>query len=215
MKIYRNTGRQLLIFLTSALAFCLPFTSTCTGIEYEYKELLPSGWLWVSVHDINNLGAVAGYGHDGQDGKGFIYREGLYTELSPPEGDSPYPYAINDNEAIVGYWNYLINEPKGFLFSEGIYKKITPPGCKLVTAYDINENEEVVGEGGEFEGEFRKTKGFIYREGEYTFILPPNWMWAQANAINDNGDAVGYGQLITVPDQAYFLLEDLSTAMVN
>ena len=161
-----------------------------------YTELMPPGLNGAYPNDINNSGAVVGYGFDGNFNgiyKGFLYSGGVYTEILPPDWRTSSATDMNDSSAVVGY-GYVVggDTPKGFLYSGGVYTEILPPGFTSPIPSDINNNGVVVGM--DLSALFGTTgKGFLYSGGVYTEILPPGFTRAIPNGINDSGAVVGYG----------------------
>ena len=96
--------------------------------------------------------------------KGFIYSDGVYTEMLPLPGcDGTYISAINDNGLVVGesysgsrnYTNRSIS--KVFIYREGTYTEL---GYTYAIPADINENGVVVGRY-KFIPQRDREKGFI------------------------------------------------------
>lgn len=180
--------RQMLVG-GMCISIVLMFGSICKGVEYEYIGVLPPGWSSAFGKSINNSGAVVGYGSDGTTDKGFIYSDGIYTELLPPGWSFAYAYGINDSGEVVGA-GYDGTTYKGFLYSAGVFTDIIPPGWSFAVGRAINNNGAVVGYGTD---ETYTTKVFLYSNGIYTDITPPGYSDAFANDINDNGEVVGAG----------------------
>jgi uncharacterized membrane protein len=200
MKI-TNTKSLLAVILCMAAA--LSFAAECTGIEYDYVAVLPPGWVSAYPTDINDSGAVAGFGDDGSGRqKGFIYSKGTYTTLMPPDCTRAFVSHINNREEVLieGENCVMVNgfdecSKKIFVYRDGIYTELLPPGCEgledCVRASDINNSGTVVGTKAKWLGTHGTNTGFIYSEGEYTELLPRGWEAAEAYGINDAGTVVG------------------------
>jgi len=134
---------------------------------------------------------VVGDGQDANDiYKGFLYSEGVYTELLPPEWISADALGINNSGALVGHGYDGTNTYTGFLYSEGVYTELLPPWLKSARPNDINDSGEVVGYGQDANYIY---KGFLYSAGVYTELLPPGFAESYPYAINNSGAVVGGG----------------------
>jgi probable HAF family extracellular repeat protein len=143
----------------------------------------------------NENGDVAGECFNGTSIMAFLYSNGSYTELLPPDWSWATAYGINDHGDVAGWGADSTGTEKGFIYSDGSYFELLPPGWVSATAYGINNNGEVVGEGVDSSG---KGKGYIYSSGTYTELSPPGWNDVVPEDINDNGDVAGYGKNGTV-----------------
>ena len=92
---------------------------------------------------------VIGNGTDSNGAaKGFIYNDGVYTELLPPGWIDSYAVDINDSGTVVGYgYDGTTGTYKGFIYSDGTYTELLPPGWIQANARKINEREMVIGNG--------------------------------------------------------------------
>jgi len=89
-------------------------------------------------------------GHDSTGTeKGFIYRDGIYTELLPPGWNNMVSnyIGINNSGVVVGSGVDSTGTLKGFIYSDGVYTELLPPGWSRVVAEKINENGVVLGNG--------------------------------------------------------------------
>ena len=188
----QSTKYKLTLSIIFCMTVCLCFTSICRGVEYEYTEMLPPGWIEAGPSRINNNDTVAGWGYDSTGAeRGFLYSGGVYTEILPPGWSEALATGINDNGVVIGglaAFPPTLN--KAFIYSEGTYTELLPPGWSSAYARSINNNGDVAGYGYDSTG---ISKGFIYKSGVYTELLPTGWINADACSINDNGDVAGYG----------------------
>jgi hypothetical protein len=195
VSVIRNRSPLLLV---TVLLLCFLGISTSSGADYNYTELVPSGWAWAQATGINASGVVVGYGHDDSSAeiwKGFLYSGGTYTPLLSSGWAFAGATGINSSGAVVGYGNTGSTD-KGFLYSGGTggtYTELLPPGWSSVLGVTgINANGAIVGYG--YTG--TTDRGFLYTGGTggtYTELLPPGWTGARANGINSSGVVVGGG----------------------
>ncbi|MBI5050015.1 MAG: hypothetical protein HZC11_03855 [Nitrospirae bacterium] len=70
----------------------------------DVYTILDPDWLYGEMaYGINNSGDVVGWGRDIYDNpKGFLYSNGTYTEIFPPDWLEARAYKINDSGFIVG-----------------------------------------------------------------------------------------------------------------
>jgi hypothetical protein len=201
----------IMIFLIQAVIgvlFLLSGTAPAIAVEYKYITIPTPAW-WETVYpmDINNKGTVVGELGGPMGGKGFVYNDGIYTELLPtlitPARRFTYAVSVNNNGAVVGtIMSIFLNLPpfitlflgvnKVFIYREGFTIKLRPPGWSEAYAYYISDNGTVLGLGRErLNG---KTKWFIYDDWKYTVLLPPGWSEVdQITDMNSSGDVVGRG----------------------
>ena len=72
MKIYQAKIGQLLLSTLLCISLCLSLATICSGVVYEYIELLPEGWTSSTASRINNNGAVFGGVSNSNTSKLFI-----------------------------------------------------------------------------------------------------------------------------------------------
>jgi len=192
MKSGRLTAYRSCLPVFAYLCVCIMNVITLPGVSeagFSFTEVWPPGWQEAEAYDINNSGAVAGSGRDGNNAqRGFIYKEGLYRTIMPPGWKESRVHGINDSGTVVG--SGLDGEYKGFLYSDGNYADLLPPGWREAYAYCINNNGRVVGYG----RRTRSYEGFLYSNGTYKEIIPPGWIEAYAYGINNMGVISGYGR---------------------
>ncbi|MEK6528817.1 MAG: hypothetical protein AABZ36_08065 [Nitrospirota bacterium] len=129
---------------------------------YTFSEPLPSGaGIEISVKEISDNGVVVGTMRDWSSypeqpyETGFLYSEGIFTELIPPGMDASGFSAINSNGTTavgVGYADWSdefmfegFTTTKGILYSGGTYTELIPPGKSGAVIYDINNSGNMVG----------------------------------------------------------------------
>jgi probable HAF family extracellular repeat protein len=161
---------------------------------YLLPPMPPVGGIEAKAVAINNAGTVIGLAevwslipsYSPRIQKGFIYRLGICTKLSPLRFRKIKPVDINDNGEVVG-----TADDQGFIYRNGMYTMLLPPGWTTSDALKINNNGVVLGL---VPGQGSPLKGFIYNDGTYIELLPPGW--SSVNAvwdINNNGEVIGYG----------------------
>ena len=97
----------------------------------SYTEIRPSGWgEHVAAVDINDSGAVVGYGEANDEGtisRGYLYSSGNYTVLLPSGWSGSRAVAINNNGDVVGD-GYGFGASRAFVYSKGSYTEFMAPG---------------------------------------------------------------------------------------
>ncbi|MFH0891866.1 MAG: PKD domain-containing protein [Candidatus Falkowbacteria bacterium] len=117
---------------------------------------------------INNSGRVIGYSYISGDQHGFIWDNGVITDLG-----LFIPVAINDNNQIAGY--VYIDDYTAYLWENGSLTVLTGG---YYDPWDINNFGHIVGETGD-------GTGFLWENGTITIIQ------GEAHGINDNKQVVG------------------------
>ena len=167
-----------------------------------YTLLQPSGSLDSYALGINDAGSVVGYmTRSTYTYSGFIYQNGIYTDLLPLNWSDARAVAINNHGLVAGDgMDGLTSTPKVFLYNSvtGGYTSLfsLPHGWTQAQVTGINDLGDVVGWGKDADG---KQKGFLYKGGVFEEIQPVGWAGVQATGINDSRMIVGWG---TDPDGA-------------
>jgi len=189
--IFGFKSKVLSWILFGSLGLCLSAISHPAWAQHAYTELMPpdSDWLFSQSYAVNNDGTVVGYERDSIGYKGFIYRNGSYTELLPLGMKNAWAYDINDKGDVIGYTSGAISNYKGFLYRDGTFTELLPTNWTEAYAHGINNNGTIVGYG----REKRFYKGFLYSDGSFIELLPTNWTEAYAYGINNNGVVAGSG----------------------
>lgn len=128
---------------------------------------------------------------------GFLYSNGVFTQLDFPGAESTQPNAINNAGVIVGV--YIINStgPHGFMYSNGTYTNIDFPGAGTTYALAINNLGVVAGSHDGF-------AGFLYSKGKFQSVSVPNVIATGLFGINDHNDIVGFVATTGMPGNATF-----------
>jgi probable HAF family extracellular repeat protein len=100
---------------------------------------------------INSTGQVLGYYSNGTSTEGFLYSNGIYTNLIDPLQSNfsgangvTIPQSINSSGQVVGYY-YNGTSTEGFLYSNGTYTTIDFPGAQNTDLWGINDAGQIVG----------------------------------------------------------------------
>ena len=161
----------------------------------------PPGVIEVIATDINDQGVVCGEMIVSGVGKrGFVYEDGLWTQLPPvvPDGGSSWASAITIPGVVVGgrsiragltpYNAYLWSSIDGFTdlgVMNGPYSSATGISDDAVV---------VVGWTGNQTGSI--SDGFIWQDGRFTFLGPvPGGFTSRPSAVNSDRVVVGSGRI--------------------
>ena len=139
---------------------------------------------------INDVGVIVGYCHDGTTYQGFILDGNALTSLDYPGALGTYPYGINNQRMVVGYYYGQDYRYHGFLFSDGVYTTIDYPGATSTHIVDINNEGVMVGISNVEESIIR-LKTYIVQNGNFTILNYPASLVTEAWGINDSGMVVG------------------------
>jgi len=143
----------------------------------------PTGWLNIIPAAINNNGDIVGCGfRDGAMGA-FLYRDGVFTDISPVGAVDSRAMDINDAGQVVMTVIFTW-EPGwtrwGYLWQQGTLTEVC--GADTV-AHGINNKGQVVG--------CHAGRAFIWQAGAFTDIGTLGGTHSDAYAINDRGVVVG------------------------
>jgi probable HAF family extracellular repeat protein len=120
--------------------------------------------------------------------RGFLYKNGKFTDVRPAGATFSIANGINDKGDIVGVYIDANNVVHGFLFSGGRYKKIDVPGSVFTVAMDINNAGHMVMYWTSPEGVNNTS---IYDGKTYKTINVPGAVISYAAGLN-NEDDVSY-----------------------
>jgi len=101
------------------------------------------------------------------------------------------PFAINDNDVIVGWYTDSSGNNHGFVKTGGAFSSIDYPGAVEpfgTTIIGINNSGTMVGS--YWDGSV--SHGFLYSAGSFTALDFPGAIESQPFGINSNGDVVGF-----------------------
>ncbi len=146
-----------------------------------------------SARGTNDLGDVVGRALIGTTFKGFLWRNGVYTDLGPGEAVD-----INNSGLVVGNSNPEVYLP--WVWQNGVRTDLPPiagrPGNYLVSG--LNNTGDVVGWGpGVVPSSFGAYVAVIWRAGQAIELGNfPGGTLSRALGINDLGQVVGEGNLV-------------------
>ncbi len=124
--------------------------------------------------DINNGGQVIGFCQGDSTSRGFVWQDGVMTEL----GVLGFPFseavALNERGQIVGIYSST-TESGGFIWHEGVITDLGPNAHPTA----INDRGRIVG--------LRSGNAFVWEDGVMTDLGP-----GRAYDINRQGEIVGY-----------------------
>ena len=130
------------------------------GTSYFREDDRWNGYLWqnggminlgdVYPYGINNLGQVVGHG--GGVGHGFLWENGIFTDIGTLGGDFSQANGINNLSQVVGYSSTTNNVVHAFIWQEGEMKDLNDlipadSGWELSVANAISDRGEIVGTG--------------------------------------------------------------------
>ena len=108
---------------------------------------------------INNNGEIIGNALMANHRVGFIYNNGAYTVLAPPDATLTNAGGINDRGEVVGRFTNASGD-HAFVYDDGSFTQLDVPGALATEGYAINDRGQVTG---------------TYRDatGNFAFIATP------------------------------------------
>jgi uncharacterized membrane protein len=149
----------------------------------------PNGSNTICMH-INSARAIVGnYTDSKHKMKGFVYRNGKFTDIPGPAGaTSSQANGINDKGWIVGAYTVPGGgHPKAFLLKGKTYKTLKVPGTVAAIATGINKDGDVVLYA---ENASEGVSSYLYNGKTYKTINVPDAVESDAYDINSAGDVV-------------------------
>jgi len=181
------------------IMICLVANNSFGATYYNIKEITGTGFNKISGLDINNNSMVTGlYRTDLEDGRGFVYENGVLTDMGL-EQDTAYQiaYEINDSGFVAGgrYLN-ASNMEKGILYNSSSDTYVDIPSStntptNWTWAYGINNSNQVTGY--EIITSTGERFAFIYENGVTTLLPQIGGERTEGYAINDQGHVAGFG----------------------
>ncbi|MEE3001685.1 MAG: hypothetical protein VX908_03210 [Planctomycetota bacterium] len=144
------------------------------------------------AYDINdNMQVVGSTYFSSSMSSGFLWENGVMTELTTPSEPPSHvwAYAINEDGAVVGYGSH-----RGILWEEGNVFELPPlPGGTLSSAKDVNNQGTIIGYS--YGDGFSSKHACRWLEGQVAdlndLVDGGDWILIEATAINNNGQIVG------------------------
>ncbi len=125
---------------------------------------------------------------------GFTYRDGTYTNITPPGHYESRVTGINGANVIVGDYDdyqdgYLSH---GFVDVNGTFTVINVPGAKQTFVLGVNDAGEVFGYDTSETGSYpTSTQGFVCKDGVYTTVAAPESTKTTIMGVTADGMATG------------------------
>jgi uncharacterized membrane protein len=183
-----KTNRNYLAFTLGlaivAIGLCLAAVPA-TAHEYflHFFPITFAGAGLTQPQGLNNAGVVVGT--YGSNALGFLWKDGVFTDFTGPDGNGANPSAINSLGQIVGN-----DSTGGFLDSDGTFTTIAVPGARATGPNSINDSGTIVGQ--YLSESNNMLYGFIYNNGTYTSLAFPQATSTGARGVNNSGEIVGF-----------------------
>ena len=133
------------------------------------------------VNGINNSGQIVGRDFTGRS-RGFVWRDGVATEIHPAGAVGSWGVGINNLGQVVGGYRSESARTHAFLWDNGTFTDLGSPGGFGSSARSINDRSQIVGAYPILGG---GSVGFLWEDGVMTDLpLIPN-------DINFHGEIVG------------------------
>lgn len=156
---------------------------------------------YVYAYALNDAGHVVGeaYTASAAAAHGFVYNGTTSTEIGDFGGGSSSPFAINNNDRIVGYSSNTDGYDRAFVYSGGVMSDLGSLGGHYSYANAINNNDQIVG--GSFTDDADSVFHAFISDGVNPMIdlnskvtsKAADWVLGSASSINDGGTIVGTG----------------------
>jgi probable HAF family extracellular repeat protein len=159
--------------------------------------IMPSQGSFVTA--INNGGLIVGYADHPDNTRGWLWRDGVFSDLSPLNGSGlSLAYDINSREWIVGYSSTGTGEAHATLWREGVPTDLGAlPGAAFSVATGVNDRGQIVGWG--YNGAF-EPRAILWEEGQVIDLgTLPGGNTSFAMDINDRGVIAGFSNSEEVP----------------
>lgn len=135
-------------------------------------------------YSISVNGVIVGAYSSGVFSNGFTYKNGVFTDIIPPESVGTTAYGINDAGSIVG--TYLNGASQlGFLYDGSTYTDLNVPGMVTTLAIGINSSGLITLEAADASGNLTSWQ---YDGTTYTQLSVPGANITAVHFINDRGE---------------------------
>jgi hypothetical protein len=147
---------------------------------------------------VNDRDVAAGFYADAQGrDHGYLYdiTTGRFTRVTVPGASSVVAAAVNDFDAVAGYFTGPGHPTEGFFLRHtGQLFVLRVPGAAMTQALGVNDNGEVVGAYQIGRGRDAITHGFTWtrQHGFATVDDPQGPETTTINGVNNAGDLVGF-----------------------
>ncbi len=156
------------------------------------------GFFGSSAFGVNNAGTVVGNWANPQTllVDGFVYSNGVYTDVAPPASVSTTLYSINSKGVAVGNYQLSDNTIHAFTYSNGTISYLSDfPGATETSAIGINRSGTIVGVYSTVNAalnNFYPFSAFVLPQGgSYTAYNYPGAVATGFTGLNDLGTIVG------------------------
>ncbi len=156
------------------------------------------GYTKAEVNDMNEAGEIVGVSAGSLPTRGFVWRNGVMSELPWPEGETTGARGINDLSQVVGTGDFRLN---GVLWENGNASTLAlRPNDSFVVPLHINNRGHIVGY------VERNVNGnniyVIWPNAQSPYVevqdlLPPQSLWRNVETVDDINDSVqmvGFGK---------------------
>jgi probable HAF family extracellular repeat protein len=151
----------------------------------SFNEITLPGGRYALASALNNRGAIGGTYYDSNSVRhGFVFLDGVLTNVDHPRAVNTQVFGINDQGDIVGTYTLRSGHSRGFLFSHGSYRDIGLGVRSGATA--INNAGQIVGVYNDC-AKVCATHGFRFDGQAYTTFDVPNSTDTAPAGINDAG----------------------------
>ncbi|MGH9642626.1 MAG: IPT/TIG domain-containing protein [Terriglobales bacterium] len=145
--------------------------------------------LATTCYSINDHGAIVGAYSFGDFSNGFLYQNGVFTDIMPTWAIGATDYGINDNGWIVG--TYLDGTSQhGFVYDGTNYTTLDVPGAQSTLAIGINNSGLITLQSVDSSGQL---SSWLLSNGTYTQLNVPGAFSTAVHFINPRGEiALGW-----------------------
>jgi probable HAF family extracellular repeat protein len=196
----RGSGSKLAWIIALSV---LPFLSTVgeAGPPCGYLALGLTSSFATAINNSDEIVGteeILGGEHGILERRGFLWKQGVMTDLTVTGYNIVSPEGINNRSQVVGYLDnsrFFVppssNPPRAFLWEKGVVIDlgILPGDTDGVSyAFAVNDRGQVVGEVSSLQ-----TRGFLWEKGVMRALNPlPSHTSSVAMAINNRGQVSGY-----------------------
>lgn len=179
MKLYLNWATRILL--------CVICGNAMPTVASSYRQIDVPGATYTYIYGINSAGQMVGEYITPTTSSGFLYTDGVFSDINYPGASDNTVTGINDHGDMVG--TYYDNAFKSFLYQDGQFTTIVYPGASSTQANAINNAGDIVGG---YVDQASMWHGFLLHQGVFTSLDVPGGDFTIAFGINDSGIISGY-----------------------